>query len=61
MRPNPSFELTRYGRPVWPGRSGQLKSNYKGFPTFASNTSPWIDRAAINPGIESRVRSKFPR
>ena len=32
MRPNPSFELTRYGRPVWPGRSGQLKSNYKGFP-----------------------------
>ena len=24
---------------------------YKGFPTFASNTSPWVDRTAINPGM----------
>ena len=24
---------------------------YKGFPTFASNTSPWVYRVAIDPGI----------
>ncbi len=32
-------------------RRRPLSSNYKGFPTFASNTSPWVDRTAINPGM----------
>ena len=27
-----------------------LNQYYKGFPTFASNTSAWVDRAAIDPG-----------
>ena len=28
-----------------------LNPVYKGFPTLASNTSPWVDRAAIGPGM----------
>ena len=49
------------GRPFWPSgltlRSSGLAFSqpltlaYKGFPTFASNTSPWVDRTAINPGM----------
>ena len=27
-----------------------LNQYYKGFPTFASNTSPWMDRCTISPG-----------
>ena len=34
-----------------PACGGRLTSPYKGFPTFASNTSPWVDRTAINPGM----------
>jgi len=35
-----------------PERDGSLVyHSYKGFPTFASNTSPWVDRTAINPGM----------
>ncbi len=41
--PNISSQPTAYG--------GGRTQGYKGFPTFASNTSPWIDRAAINPGM----------
>ena len=33
---------------------------YKGFPTFASNTSPWVDRTAINPGMVSSISDQLP-
>ena len=34
---------------------------YKGFPTFASNISPWVNRAAMNPGVAfSLVCDQFP-
>ena len=41
--------LTR--RSSRPAYCGRLIFFYKGFPTFASNTSPWVDRTAINPGM----------
>ena len=42
-----------YALTIHPSRrrfAARLNSSYKGFPTFVSNTSPWMDRCTISPG-----------